>query len=254
MKKILVLMLALVAALPAFAAQYEMPFLNMVVPSGLEQNQMYFNFEHKFYQALNRYPSNDPFAVLNNGANLNVSLRYMPLEGLEVNAGYSSRQKEKLIGASYAMKMPALYFNWQAGLQFFSYEDTAFTQASQNLYYYIALQSVPFLEELLSVSLDLSYDGYEGMFGMAAGLSVAVIKNLSVVAEFYPYFEGGGEDTAVTSEKFPVYAFGLIYRTSGHQFMLKFSNSPEMGMRRMNCGADSLDLYAGISIMRLIEF
>jgi hypothetical protein len=252
MKRLFITTALVLAAGFVFAAQYENPMLNMSVPSGLEQGQMYFYFEHKFYQTLHNYPNNDLFAVFDNSANMNIGLRYMAFAGLEVSAGYTVQNREKLAGASYALKFPGLYFNLQAGIQLFSYHDYIHDNEDTNLFYSLALQSIPLFDDKFLLSLDAAYDGYNENPGFGIGASYEVFRGLSVLAEYYPAVKADPNNTLIGSTG--CYSFGFKIQTSGHQFIFKFGNSYDVGMRRLMLGTKTQDVYAGFEIMRLINF
>jgi hypothetical protein len=256
MKKLFIIVFAVLAVSSAFgkdAPQYEKPMLDMYVPSGLENNQMYVNFGHKLYRSLANYPSNDIFALVKSGANFNIGLRYMIWNGIEVNTAYDTSKDEKNIGASYAMKFPQLFFNAQAGLQFFDYEDPARGQQARNFFYSFCAQTVPLLDDRFTAAIDLAWDGYLNAFRTGIGVNFEVIKNLSISFEYYPIIQGDEEESA-GPEVSGVYGFGIKYATYGHQFMLKFGNSPEIEAKQLVQGVTSQDIYVGFSIMRLIDF
>jgi hypothetical protein len=252
MKKMVVAVLLLLSAAPVFALQYENPMLNMAVPSGLEKGQMYFQFEQKFYQALNSYPDSDHFALLDGGANLNISIRYMAIAGIELNAGYTVLSREKTAGASYVLNLIDLNFNIQAGLEFFSYYDYARSSDDQNLFYYLALQNTPLLDGRLIFTADAAYDGYNKNPGAAIGVSYEVVRGLSVLAEYYPVIKTDKNNKNIGD--ISCYSAGFKIQTSGHQFIFKFGNSYSMGIRQLMLGVKTQDIYAGFEIMRLIVF
>lgn len=252
MKRILLALCVMLQSFLVFAAQYEEPMLNMGVPSGLDQGQMYFKFDHKFYQGLNSYPDDDLFALLDNSVNMNLELRYMAVAGLEVNAGYTTDNREQMLGLSYVLQFPDLFFNVQAGLQYFTYRDFVNNNYNQNVFYSVSIQSVPFFDDRLIISLDAAFDGFVQNPGMAIGASFEVFDDISVLAEYYPVIKLDPANTLVGATG--VYFFGFKMQTFGHQFIFKFGNSTDMGMRRFMLGTDTLDLYAGFSIMRLIRF
>lgn len=252
MKRILLIVAALMLAAAASADQYEAPMLNMDVPSGLQQNQLYFTFEHNFLQSLRTYPSDDVFAVLDNGANLGINLRYRIIAGLEAEAGYVTANREKTVGLSYQARFEQAFLSVGASVRFFSYEDFVNSNTDQNFFYAVCLQSVPLLDEKLTVSLDAAFDGYNGTFGMAVGAGYEVIRNLVIIAEYFPVIKSGDDESFLG--EYGIYVFGIRYQTFGHQFMVKFANTTAIGMRRMMLGSGTLDVYAGIEIMRLAAF
>jgi hypothetical protein len=139
-----------------------------------------------------------------------------------------------------------------AGIQFFTYADYIHNNYDQNLFYSLSIQSVPLLDEKLVVSIDAAFDGYALNPGFAVGASYEFIRDISILAEYYPLVKVDPKNDCVGTTG--VYSFGLKIQTSGHQFIFKFGNSTDIGMRRLMLGTDSLDIYAGFSIMRLIRF
>jgi hypothetical protein len=253
MKRLAVVLMLVLSSASVFALQYENPMLNMTVPSGLEQGRMYFTFEHNFYQTFHNYPSTDFLALLDNGANMNISLRYLAIAGLEISAGYTVLNREKLAGLSYVLKFPDIYFNVQANIQLFSYHDFVHDNEDTNLFYSLAIQSEPMLDDRLIFSLDAAYDGYNENIGLAIGASFKVLTDIALLGEYYyPVVKIDGANSAIGAAG--IYFFGFKIQTSGHQFIFKFGNSYEMGMRRLMMGTKNLDMYAGFEIMRLIVF
>ncbi len=265
MKKIAITALLVLLTAGISAVQYETPLLDMTVPSGLTDNSLYFNFGHKFGQPLNDYPSNNSFALLKNGATLNLALRYMVWNGIEAKAAYDSLADEKNIGLSYARKFPELFFSAQADLQFFSYDDPGRFQTAKNFFYLISLQSVPLVDNRFTIAVDAGYDGYFDTTRFALGISAEVIKDVALVFEYYPQPPAlsagdgdGDEDGGGAAVSGPAvngcYSIGIKYATYGHQFMLKFGNSTAMETRTLMQGTTSENIYVGISIMRLVDF
>jgi hypothetical protein len=252
MKKFIFVLLVVFAAMPVFAVQYEAPMLNMTVPTGLEQGQMYFKFDARFAQDLRTYPSDDLFALLDNSADINIELRYLAAAGLEINAGYTTVNREQTAGLSYVLKFPDLFFNVQAGIQYFTFKGPAPDKYEQNLFYSLSIQSVPLLDEKLFISVDAAFDGYAANPGLAIGVSYEVLMDISIIAEYYPVIKIDAANGFVGATG--VYSFGFKIETSGHQFIFKCGNSTDIGMRRMMLGTNTLDMYAGFSIMRLIRF
>jgi len=252
MKKLVLVLFLFLSAGCIFAAQYENPMVNMDVPTGLEQGQMYIKFDHKFYQALNMYPKDDMFAIFDNLVNMNLELRYLAVAGLEINAGYTTANREQTAGVSYVLKFHDLHFNAQAGIEFFTYRDFTHSDYDQNLFYSLDLQSEPLLDDTLVISLDAAYDGYAQNPGLGIGASYEILRNISIMAEYYPLIKANLKSDCLGTTG--VYFAGLKFQTSGHEFILKFGNSSDIGMRRMMLGASRLDLYAGFEIMRLVMF
>lgn len=252
MKKFIAALFLIMAAAQAFAAQYETPMLNMTVPTGLKQGEFYVKFEHKFFQSFRGYPSDELFALFDGAANTCIELRYLAIAGLEVNASYITSNREQTIGLSYVFNFPGLFFNVQAGIQFFTYKDYIHNNYDQNLFYLAAVQSAGLLDNRLIISLDAAYDGYSMNPGLAIGVSYEVLADISILAEYYPVIRIDPDNGLIGTAG--IYALGFKIQTSGHQFIFKFGNSADIGTRRLMMGADSLDMFAGFTIMRLIRF
>jgi hypothetical protein len=249
MKKFALVLLVIFAAAPVFAVQYENPMLNMTVPSGLDDGYMYLEIGHKFFQSFYKYPSDDFFALLNYGSNISIGMRYMIWQGIEANAAYISYHREKTIGISYTLKTPQIGFNTRFDVQFFNYQDLGPGEpVVQNLFYLVSLQSEPFLDDRVNVSLDAGFDGYEQAPGLGIGVSVETLKHVRVLAEYYPVLKAIGNRTT------GCFSAGIKIDTSGHQFIIRIGNSQEIGTKGMMHGAANLDLYGGFEIMRLIVF
>jgi len=259
MKKILLLTLFLFAAFLACAVQYESPMLNMTVPSGLSDGQTYLEVEHKFLRSFASYPTNDLFAVLNYGSNIKIGLRYMIWEGIEAKVAYTSYHREKMAGLSYCLKTPQFGFNSQVDVRYFNYEDVSqdfypdyypkvTKGAVSNLFYQLSMESVPFLDDRVNVALNLGYDGHKNMPGMGLGLSVEVFDHFRLLADYYPVLK------VVDGNTTGCFSLGMKIDTSGHQFIIRVGNSPEIGSKDLMHGTKSQDIYLGFEIMRLIAF
>ena len=89
--------------------------LNLRVPSHLEKNSLIFDVQHRAYGVLTEDPLDDFFG-LDLGANVDVGIRYAVLPCLEVNASYTTFEKEYRLGASYAHHFMMQVSNaWETG-------------------------------------------------------------------------------------------------------------------------------------------
>jgi hypothetical protein len=234
-------------ALPCAGQQHENPMLCLKVPSGLENRQMYVGIGHAMYRMLDHYPRNDFFAVLNGGANLNLSLRLMVAAGFEVNAGYTSLAREKTLGLSKTFPLLGGKILTQLDVQFFNYDDFIHNNVDQNFFYALSLQTLPLFDDRLIATADVAYDGYNESVGTGFGLSWAVLKKVSLIGEFYPLSQ-----TTETADR-GCYAAGFKIATYGHHFLFRISNTVEMGTRRYMAGTNANHLYLGFTIMRMIS-
>src|SRR5208283_171324 len=75
----------------------------------------------------------------------------------------------------------------------------------------------------------------------------SALKHLTLIGEYYPVLK------AVDGNIQASYSFGIKAETFGHQFIIKVSNSQEIGSRDMMHGAANQDLYVGFEIMRLLD-
>ncbi|MEI7640163.1 MAG: DUF5777 family beta-barrel protein [bacterium] len=250
MKKLLIIVVFLLASVSLFAVQYEVPMLDMTVPSGLTANQMYVNFGHKLLQPLNKYPTDNFFAIVKNGASFNLNLRYMIWNGLEIKTGYNTIADEKNVGLSWVAKAPSQGLSLQADVLYYNYDDRLIrNQMASNFLYLLSAQSVPLIWDRFSVAVNAGYDGYFSEFVMGLGVSAMIVDNVTLVGEYYPL-----ANDIMEKGKIACYGFGLRYSTYGHQFMLKFGNSTQMEPRELMLGTTTNDMYVGISMMRFVDF
>ncbi|MGD0565828.1 MAG: DUF5777 family beta-barrel protein [Candidatus Goldiibacteriota bacterium] len=248
MQKFLMSLLLILIPFIAAAEQFEHPMLDLDVPSGIEQGQMYFEAGSKFYTSLYNYPKDDFFALLNYGANTRISARYMAINELEVMTSYIEEHREKMAGLAYTIKEDKIWFDAKIEAEYINYQDFSAQTARQNFFGLLSLQSTPFFDDRFVITFDGAYDGFGGRFGMGAGISWLVTRHLSLLGEYYPVimkYQSNSEGS---------YGFGIKFDTYGHQFMLRLSNSSEIGARDMMLGAPDNNIYAGFDIMRLVAF
>lgn len=252
MKKVLVIIFFVLLVAAARAEQFESPMLNMTVPSGLESGQAYVTINLKSMQSLRNYPKDDLYAIVDNGVNMDLSFRYMAGLGIEAKAGYITANREQYAGLSYTFLTPKLFFNSQFDVQFFSCKDSTTPGYDQNLFYLLSFQSVPLIDDRLSASFDLGYDGFNEHIGLGMGISYEIIRHIRILAEYYPALKTDSQNPDIGDTG--CYSFGLKIDTFGHQFIFKAGNSCDMGTRRMMLGAKTQDVFIGLTIMRLIAF
>jgi hypothetical protein len=150
------LLVLMVFALPCAAQQHENPMLYLRVPSGLDNRQMYFSFGHTFYRALNHYPKNDFFAVLNGSANLDLNLRVMVAYGFEANAGYVTQAREKTVGLSKTFAVLSGKIRTRLDVQYFNYDDYVHNNVDRNFFYAWSFQTLPLFNERLVATANVT--------------------------------------------------------------------------------------------------
>ncbi len=256
MKKLVLVLLAMLCVGAVSAKQFENPMLNLTVPSGLEQGEMYLVIGHKFLQTLYHDSTasydlkNDFFAVLNYGSNVKIGLRGMIWQGIEANVAYVSKHREKIAGLSYVLKTPDIGFITQMDIQFINFQDMPadINPVKQNLFYLLSVESIPFLDDRVAVGVNAGYDSLEKQAGLGIGISVETIRHFRLLADYYPVINpAGGRTTGC-------YGFGVKIDTNGHQFVIKAGNSDEIGSRDLMHGTTNNNMYIGFDIMRLISF
>jgi hypothetical protein len=251
-KKIIIIAISFFIAAAVYAEQFENPMLNMTVPSGLEDGQAYFVLNNNFLRTLHDYPTDDLYALFDDGVNMNLNFRYMTVSGLEAKVGYTTKNREQTAGISYVYKNPKLFLSSQLDVQFFSCVDYVHNNFDQNLFFLLSMQSVPLIDDKVVVSADAGYDAFNENIGLAIGLSYEVLSHLNLLAEYYPVFKGADSNQNIGTSG--CYSFGIKLDTFGHQFIFKVGNSPDTGTRRLMLGTDRQDIYIGLTIMRLIAF
>ncbi len=243
MRRLITVMAMSLCFISARAEQAENTMLNLLVPSGLEQGQAYFNIGHKYFYNLLDYksPDEDVFAPITAGANINIGFRYMIWNGIEAGLHYNGAGQEKRVSLSWstAFEMAAV----SVYSEFFSYRESGGAYAN-NLFALVSGQSMKFFD-VLSFTLNLGYDGYNEKPVAGAGASATFMEKYSVMAEFYPVFKDGTGG----------YCFGFKAVTYGHQFVFFAGNTAGQGPRNtMLSGSSPESLYMGFNIQRLIEF
>lgn len=238
---------ALAPALSALTGEVAMPCL--AAPSGLEKNQFMILVSHRMFVDLKAYPTNDFFAILDNGVNMSLGLRYMILKGWEVSLGYISYGREKQLATSYTF--PFLKnFKARAEIQFFSLTAPDPPFVRRNFFYLLTAQS-PAVWNRLIFCLDIGWDGYNANPGLAAGLNFYPLEKLCLTAEIVPPLKTGPASAAASHACFTA---GVKLIVGGHQFLFYVSNTYEQGERRAMLGTDNTGLYFGFTILRRLAF
>jgi len=242
---------AVLVATSSFA--YQLGMYNMEVPSALERSSKEFTVRHRFYGILTEDPV-DNFFGLDQGANVSIGCKYVVLQGLEAEVGYTRDHGEYVAGLAYSRDIHKLNLSGRLGTEFFSFEKTGQSETRENFFYHLVLQG-DMLQGRLRHLASTGYDGYNERFGFSLGLSAGLFRNggvldeIRVLGEYYPVPRGGGDDSFLGEKN--CFAFGVGLGTWGHQFIFMAGNTTEIGMRRVMLGTDSGDLHFGFTIRRL---
>jgi hypothetical protein len=231
---------------------FEPSALNLRVPSYLEKNSLVFDVQHRAYGVLTEDPL-DSFFGMKLGANVNVGIRYAVLQRLEVNASYTTFEKEYRLGASYAHYFPQIFLKGQVDIQYFDFEYSG--ERNSNFYYGLTLQSF-LLGGIFIPTANMAYDGFNEKFGLGFGIDLGFdwyfgpIEHISLIGEYYPILQS--EVPITGAENY--FAAGLRLDTYGHHFMMQISNGWEIGPRRLMLGVPTNDFYMGFNIHRHLQF
>ena len=242
------LVLAVLVMGAAPAAAYEPDFINMRVPSQLEQGDLDLLFEHRFYGSVLDNPLQNLFG-LQIGANVGFGARYMILPGLQAQFLYTTGGQDLSVGAGYGAWFKGLPFGVQADVELDS--PLAAAGRAYSVFATVSAESVTLLKAL-TLSAEAGYDSYLNHLGAAVGVRVDMVPDLlALVGEVYPFFLLGGEqhpeDLGVTT----AFSAGVMLSIGGHQFSLVAGNSYAMGDRQLMAGAPPTGgIYQGFNIQR----
>ena len=236
--------------LPAACFSYETSMLNLRVPSNLEQGQMEFHLQHRFFGPVDEDPL-DTFFGMDAGANIALMLRGPAWQRFEVRGGYIRDLSEWLLGLSRAWVFPEALLRTQMDIGFFSFEESDITGRKANLFYQVAFQTEPLFGRVVP-TLNAGYDGYNERGGLGFGARVNVLETVSIQGEYYPVISRDDADPDSPLGPENAFAFGVEIQTYGHHFVLMVGNSWDIGTRRLMLGAYSRDLYFGFNIQRLL--
>ncbi len=226
------------------ADQRENTMINLLVPSGLVNNEMYFNISHKYYYDITKYKAEDEdvFAPVTSGANINLGLRYMIWEGIEAGFYYNGAGQEKRVSLSYNILFEELFLRAAAYVEYFNFNNPVPLNTEQNLVYMLSFQS-EHLFDIVSLALNAGYDGWSQKAIAGAGVSVKFMDKYSVTGEWYPAFKNNSGG----------YSIGFKAVTYGHQFVFFAGNTAAQGVRNALSGGGET-LHLGFNIQRLISF
>lgn len=250
MKKCVIIVAIL--CLPAACLAYEASMFNLAVPTNLVTQQADFNVRHRFFGPVDDDPLETLFGT-DAGANVNLIMRGPVWRTLEVRGGYTRDFSEWTLGAGYMEAVPEAHLRAQAGIEFFSFEESDISGRDENLFYYIAVQAEPIAGRFVPV-LNLGYDGHNERFGLGLGARLELLERLSILGEYYPVLDRDEDDPTSPVGPEDAFAFGFEFRTYGHHFAFLVGNSWDMSPRRLMLGTFLDDLYFGFNIQRLLEF
>ncbi|MBT5421064.1 MAG: hypothetical protein HOK80_09240 [Candidatus Cloacimonetes bacterium] len=235
---------------------YDFSMINLIHPSGLKAKQGEIMIRHRFYGDITDKPL-DNFLGMDVGANINLSARYQFIRKAELNVSYSRQKSEKIIGLAYRIDLEDFPVYGQLGVDYFSYEEISQEEPTRrNLFCYLSLQNDELFDRF-TATINPAYDGYNQRFAFGAGITIKIVDNISILAEYYPVLdrESAGDELAQYIGEEDAYGLGLKFDTYGHQFIFLLSNTDDIGLRRVSLGADS-DSYLrlGFNIQRRLEW
>ncbi len=241
--------------LPSTCLAYEASMLNLRVPSNLKNGQMEFFLHHRFYGAIDEDPldtffgMSDTFFGMSSGANVGFGLRGPVWRELEVRGGYITDFSEWLLGLSYTWLFPDALLRTQLDIELYSFREFVDADRENNLFYLVDLETEPLFERLI-FALNVGYDGFNKRGGLGFGAKVDVLRSVSILGEYFPVIgrDDDGEESPLGQEN--AFAFGVEFRTWGHQFMLLMGNSVEIGTRRLMLGTHSNEVRLGFNLQR----
>jgi hypothetical protein len=261
---------------------YEESMLNLLVPTNLRPLQVEFIVQHRFEGNVADKPFKNFFGA-DQGASVRLGLRFLIWSKLEINASHIFNEHEYEAGLSYALFFPKIFLKAQLDGQFLNYpyqksetdpDNPLSGQLTQilafqlnplyalslyssskpkivNSYYFqFALRTYPIFGRVTPV-VNVGYDGYNyKRVGLGTGLSIKIIDWLYVQGEFYPNFYKSGWKRD-ESGGLHCYAFGFLFQTPTHNFILMVGNNTQTGTRRLMMGTSTKSLHVGFNITKV---
>jgi hypothetical protein len=246
LKKIIFAFFAVMVSFAAFAEQFEHPMMDLDVPSGMEKGQMYVELGEKSYAPLNNYPPDDFFAVIDNGANVKLGVRYMATDNISAGVSYISEKMEKTAELSYTFNFEKNGFNAKIEAAYINDREAPGEPLKSKPFGLVSFQTVPFMNKMFVVIVD--YGSESGHSGLGTGILYNISEHNCLLAEYYPVINQYKSNTT------SCYSFGYKHDTYGHQFIFRVGNSSQIGARDLMQGTNSGNLYAGVDVMRLFAF
>lgn len=231
----------------------ENSMLNLERPAALESGQSQFLVQHRFYGAMDDQPI-DSFLGLSEGATVDLGFRVSPLKRVEMRLHHTFLNSEYRLGAGVSFSPLIPGCRAQAGFDWVSFKSGRFVEGywredRESVWFgRIELQG-PTVARLTPV-VNAGFDSDNRKTGFGIGLDCAVVRNVSVIGEFFPRSD---RDSWEGSRSYDCFAAGVQVRTYGHHFIFQIGNSTDIGLRRMMRGAPNRDLKFGFGIKRLFE-
>lgn len=248
---VVVLCLVFLNVPPCLAEKDNNQLIFLRAPSGLEVGELGGIIQHQFAQNLSSYPNDDTFAVLNNGANTRLGVRYRIWKGLEVATAYSTYEKEKSIEAGYNYFIPDAYLKLNATVQYFNYLPSRVNENNkEGFFLLLAAQSYPIWKRL-SGCVNVAYDQVHDSIGLGTGLNLALNDIFSLTFEYLPPLNGGSSNLEFGSTG--VYNAGVKISWGRHQFMIHAGNTTAIETRSQMMGARYTGLFLGFTIIRVFD-
>ncbi len=238
----------------------EVSLPNLLVPTNLDPLQPEFIVQHRFEGAISDQPLKNFFGA-EEGATVRLGLRFLIWSKLEVNVSHIFSEHEYEAGLSYAVFLPKLFLKLQLDAQYLNYvyERTKYDlwlyqitekKIINDYYLQFSMETYPILDRIKPV-INVGYDGYNRKrVGCGVGLSVKVVDWLYLQGEFFPnFFKNDWRGNNAGS--FHSYAFGVMFQTWGHNFILMVQNGIDIGTRRLMMGSDQKALHLGFNITKV---
>jgi hypothetical protein len=227
---------------------------DLSVPVQIPPQSLEINIVHRFFRATDGdFPDN--FITF---ANVNLALRYVILNKLEVGTGYllsPSLPKEYALYAAYSYFLPQIFLRTQAYVQLFGTQTVSGDSRSwrNNGLYQINLQSEPIAKRFFP-TVNFIFDGLTKKFGIGTGIDISVLETYDIVAEYFPVIGARDIDQMTQNEKVNnCFSIGFKKSTAGHHFIFSVSNNTDLGVRRLMRGSTTNNIYFGFNIQRLIS-
>ncbi|MBN2414617.1 hypothetical protein JXO52_02195 [bacterium] len=216
---------------------------NLTSPTTLDLHTLNFTIKHRFYGDFTDDPFQNFFG-LDAGANVQLGLRFQPLQHLELYTSYTRMRKEKTLGLSYAYAPRSLPLTAQVDLEYFSFEDLFLEETTRsNIMALLSLQNRP-LADRVTITLNAGYDGYFERLVTGFGLTCTLLKDwwlfdqVALVGEWYPAPDRKNIDADLIGNygDTDAAAAGIRMDTYGHRFLLLITNSDELHARHLSRG------------------
>ena len=236
---------AVLCAASVVTAAYEQSMLNMKVPSDLNQYELDFVVQHRFYGVIGQGSLEDVLDLmgLGAGARVGMGLRFMVLPWLELESSYVFDDRELTFGTAVTYNA-VRYVDLLGAILIAASGDGG---RSGTLFAQVAAQGRPMFDRLTPAA-SLGYDLSSSSLVLSLGLSVEVVEWIRIIAEIHPNVGGSLDENGVI-------AVGFIVHTAGHQFAFLAGNSSGLGQSNLAPSSRSYDSFSlGFNIQRLTSF